>query len=195
MSVVINIDTSSLQRLQREMRTIQNEIPSAAASALNRTVTYTKTQLSKEIRERYAIKAKDLNGNFKVRKANKYKLEASINSSGRPLTLPSHFNVTPRNVVPGRRYIVRAKIKKRQAQAINTAPAAFIATLRGIKQVVRREGPNRYPIKVLRTLSIPQMASNDQVYDKVERLAKNKLDDRVIHEINWRLARAAQVVH
>lgn len=195
MAVALNINTSSLQRLAHEMRTIRNEIPAAAASAINRTVTYTKTQLSKEIRARYAIKAKDLNGNFKVKKASKHKLEASINSSGRPLTLPSHFNVTPRNVVPGRRYIVRAKIKKGQAQAINTSPSAFIAMLRGVKQVVRREGPNRYPIKVLRTLSIPQMASNDEVYDKVNELAKRKLNERVTHEINWRLARAAQVVH
>ena len=61
--------------------------------------------------------------------------------------------------------------------------------MNGGTHIWMREGKERTPVRLLRTLSIPQMISNDKVINKIQRMSGEKLKERINHEIEWRLSK------
>ncbi|MCI3009031.1 hypothetical protein FBD77_13300 [Clostridium butyricum] len=53
--------------------------------------------------------------------------------------------------------------------------------------IVRRETSKQYPIKVLKTLSVPQMVSNSELSENILEQANEQLKNRINHEIEFRL--------
>lgn len=194
----IYVDVKELHQLQVDMVTLGKETPKAISAAVNRAATAAKTQASKLIRERYVIKAKDVKDTLSVKKATPSKPEAAIVSKGRLLTLYHHFRVTPkRHHDPGtgrmlkKRRKVSVTIIKGQKKSL---PGAWIGFRRGsgTPQVWVREGRSRYPVKVLRSLSVPQMMSNEGVMEKIQEHAQKVLDDRIKHEMEFRINKLKQ---
>lgn len=195
MAVSLNIDTSGLKTIEKKLWQLEKQIPGATASALNRTLDYTSTQWSKLITQRYAIKPAEVKKSISKKPANKSTLNASINVYGHRLSFV-HFPFNPK--VPGSNRSVKVKITKEGGyKRIGTKHKPFIATT-GAKSadkvqynVFKRTTDKRSPIVVLRTLSIPQMASYKDISEKVQGLAQKKLEERIEHEIKWRLEKAA----
>jgi hypothetical protein len=85
---------------------------------------------------------------------------------------------------------VKVQIKKSEAKRyINTYPQPFLAST-GAKSaektqfnIFKRVGKARLPIKILRTLSVPQMITNENVTDQIQQAAQGKLNERLEHEI------------
>lgn len=182
----ITVDSRQLRRVTIELRGVQNQIPGAMASALNRTLDFTATHTTKLVTQEYAVKAKDVKATMRKKKASKSDLSCYINSTGHTISL-MHFKVTPRKYSK-RRYKAKVQIKKSGGK--QEIKGAFVQTMNGATNVWKREGRRRLPVRMLRTLSIPQMISNEKVDEKVSRLAGEKLNERIQHEIDFRLQRA-----
>ena len=72
---------------------------------------------------------------------------------------------------------------------MRTNPKAFVIGLNGNLHIAKRSSKARYPIKVLRTLSVPQMVSNRKIEQIIKKEAEVKLKERIEHEINYRLSK------
>lgn len=195
MPVSINIDTSGLKAFEKKLWNLEKQIPGATASALNRTLDYTSSQWAKLITQRYSVKSAEVKKSISKKLANKSTLSANISVNGHRLSF-AHFPHNPK--IPGTRRGVKVKITKDSGyKQIRTKQKPFVATT-GAKSadkiqynVFKRTTEKRYPIVVMRTLSIPQMASYKGISEKVQEAAQRKLEERIEHEVKWRLEKAA----
>jgi hypothetical protein len=186
----IFVDTKQLERLTFELKGFEEKVGKAAYHALNRTLDQVVTQVGRIVPKSYSIKAKEVKDSFKrgIKRPSKEDLTASITSYGSTLSL-AHFPHSPQ-APSKRKYRVKVSIKKDKGRtAVNTSPLPFIAST-GAKSadktqfnVFRREGKSRLPITVVRTLSIPQMITNENVAEQIQKFATEKLNERLEHEI------------
>lgn len=185
MAITIKIDDKELKRTVSKLSRFPKEIPKATSAALNRTITFVTKKVKKEVTNEYSIKSGEVAATFKIRKANSSNLSASINSKGRVLTL-SHF---PANLKAGwnKKSNVKVKVKRTGYKQVNSEPKPFVASLGGNLQIVRRKTSKNYPIEVLKTLSIPQMISNAKINENISREASERLQERIKHEVEFRL--------
>lgn len=186
------IEKNSLEKVSIQLEKIPKQIPGATASALNRTLTFTASQTDKEIRNIYSIKSKEVKKTFKKHKASKSNLYAYLESTGRTIAL-SKFPHKPKNPPKRRRKSgVQVKIKKSGGyKKISVNPSAFVQTI-GATNIWKRKDKIRFPVVVLRTLAIPQMIRNNKIKENVQELSAKKLEERVQHEIQWRLNKASK---
>lgn len=187
MSANLIIDTKQVKRVAIELQKIPGQIPKATMQAMNRTIDHIYTQTSKEVRKDYVIKDADVKSTLRKIKATPGRLGGAVISSGRTLTLYHHFKVSPSNPKKGRRYQLKVTIKKGKPELIMTDPKPFIATANNAKQVMKRVGKARKPVTVLRSLSVPQMISNETIMQNIQISAQKMLDKRIEHEISRRL--------
>lgn len=186
----ITIDTAPIERLARELKGFEKEVAEATRLALNRTVDYTLTQAARHVSQAYAIKQKEVKDSFSVAKPSKTDLAAKLTSWGHTLSF-AHFPFTPKTAKRSRRSVfdtmVTVIIKKPKGKIISKK--GFVAST-GAKDkekvqfnVFKRLGKERLPIAPIRTLSIPQMITNEQVAGKIQAAAQAKMEERLEHEI------------
>lgn len=187
MSISLKIDDTELKKAVKKLSAFPKEVPKATNAALNRTITFVNKKIKKEVTNEYSIKSGEVQSTLKVKKSSTSSLSATITSTGNPLTL-SHF---PANLKAGwtKGAGIKVKVKKAGYKKVNSTPPAFVASLTGNLHIVKREGRKSYPIKVLRTVSIPQMISNTKVSESVMEEAQDQLEKRVQHEVEYRLSR------
>lgn len=181
---VITVDTKQIDRLVLELKGFEKEVGEATYHALKRTVDFIATQIGRIVPKSYAIKSRDVKDTLKKIYPQKSNLSAGVQSKGHTLSF-YHFPHSPKTRPANRkRYKVKVTIKRDAgSQTVNTDPKPFIATLNGIDHVVKREGKERKPIIVLRTLSVPQMITNENVGEQIQKAAMEKFNERLEHEI------------
>lgn len=180
------INDKELKKIAIKFKDFPNKVPAATAAAINRTLTYTITQTKKEVTNEYSIKQKDVGATLKKKRASKGSLNAYIESKGSTIAL-SKFPYNPKQYRK-RNKKVKVKVKKQEGyKVIKTSPTAFVQTMNGATHIWMREGKKRTPVRLLRTLSVPQMISNEKVIKAIEKKASEKLQERIEHEIEWRL--------
>ncbi|WP_252225423.1 MULTISPECIES: phage tail protein [unclassified Clostridium] len=184
MAVSIKIDSKQMKKTLNKLSTFPKEINKASSAAINRTLTFSNKKLKQEVKKTYNIKAGEIQSTIKIKKSNPSKLSGEIISDGNRLTL-GRFSRSAGNWKKGKK--IKVKVKKSGTKPINTTPKAFIANLNGNNHIVKREGKSRYPIKVLKTLSIPQMISNTKVSDVIMDETNKQLQKRLEHEVEYRL--------
>lgn len=183
MSSRIVVDTSQLNRVVQGLGNFEKEMPRAAISAVNRTLTHVNKRTKQLVAAEYRVKSSDIQSTITITKARKGKLLAYIKSEGRRLTL-SRFKYG------NSKKAIKVSIKKKEGpKQVATSPKAFIRTLNGNQQIMKRKGRSRYPVDVLRTISIPQMIDSLEVSEQIQREANAKLSERINHEIDYRLRR------
>lgn len=191
MAVNLVVDTKAINRVAIDLREVPKEMPKAVMQAVNRTVDHVYTHTSREVRKEYAISDKDVKSTLKKVKASSRNAKAGVIATGRTLTLYNHFRVTPKQPKPGGRYKVKVAIKKGKSQELKTNPKPFIASANRSTQVFKREGPERTPVVVLRSLSVPQMIAHKDSFTeagkRIQTLADKKLAERIEHEVNRRM--------
>lgn len=183
--VELRIDTKEMQKTLNKLSAFPKEMNKATSSAINRTLTFTNKKMKQEVRKEYAIKSGDIQSTINLRKATPSKLTGIIISSGNRLALSKFSKIGKwKKGKP-----VKVKVKKTGAKKVNTDPKAFVANLNGNNHIVKRVGSKRFPIQVLKTVSVPQMISNEKITKKVTIEAQKKLQERVEHEINYRMGK------
>ncbi|WP_069997756.1 phage tail protein [Cellulosilyticum sp. I15G10I2] len=197
MSKDVFIDTKKIETLTIELKGFEKEVGEAAYHALNRTLDQVVTQVGRIVPKEYAIKAKEVKETFAggIKRPSKSNLEASVASRGHTLSL-AHFPLTPSDPKLAKMLEIRygtplkVKIKKSSGnKQIRTNPKPFLAST-GAKSadktqynIFKRSGKSRLPIAPVRTLSIPQMITNENIGDQIQNFATEKLNERLQHEI------------
>ena len=183
MAVNIKIDDKEIKKTLKNLDKFPKQVPKAASAAINRTITFTNKKVSQEVRKIYNVKAGDIKSTIKIKRATPSNLSGEINSNGKRLTLKrfSRTNKWKRGKP------IKVKVKKTGAKVVNTSPKAFMTSLNGNGQILKRKGASQYPVEVLHTLSIPQMISNTEVSDSVMEEARQVLQKRIEHEVIYRL--------
>lgn len=195
------VESKSLDRLTIQLKQFPKEMKSAAYSAINRTLDHVVTQVGRIVPKTYAIKATDVKDSFKggIKRPSQTNLEASVTSKGHTLSI-AHFPHSPETLVIAKslgvkhkKAQIKVKVKKGSYKYIKTIPGAFLAST-GAKSadkvqfnVFKRVGKARLPIKVIRTLSVPQMITNENIGKEIQNIASSKLAERIEHEIDFRL--------
>lgn len=172
-----------------------NKDKEQAKKALKRTVSDMRSRgpgwVSKAVREEYNIKAGDVKAAMHTEKGKGLSFggevidDVALVYKGRVLT-PTHFGMRPTSRPAKKSYKVTAEITKGQRKVLSSK--AFLAgTGSGGKQIpFERKGASKYPIKAIKTLSIPQMVQDGSGNLKpgVEKAVNENLEKRFKHHID-----------
>jgi len=187
--VPVDFRLERADRARRLLAHLPGGVQRAMYRAINRAIVAARTSMSKQIRRKYKIPAKIVRPSFRVRKATRSKLGASLDGKGLRLPL-AEFG--PRPSEPGTggagKPDMRVKVRKDTGRA-KPVPGGFIAR-QGL--VARRKGKERTPLEFLYGPAVPQMAGNEDVLAGVEERAQAVLDKRLDHEVDFELRRAAK---
>lgn len=192
MSSNLFINAKGFASIRIDLISIPKQIPGATRSAVNRTLNFTATRISKEVTNEYTVAKKDVNATLTKHKASGSSFYAWIDSKGSSISL-GKFKHKPAKYSK-RIKKVQVRIKKSGGyKVIHTSPSAFVQTIYGSSSdIYRRKDKRRMPVKKLRTISIPQMIANPQIINNIEDASAQKLQERIEHEIEWRLNKAAE---
>lgn len=162
----------------------------AIARALNRTIRAARTAASREIRNVWKIRAKDVKAAQRIRPANRVTMEAAMITTGRPLPI-SAFGAT----------ITKGGISVNIAGRRKKFPGAFRATMRSGHEGIFARGVyagNRFawrkqrlqkwpkmdnPITELKTLSVPVATRQEVVLKHLARKVEEDFPKRLTHEL------------
>ncbi len=195
---LFDIDANELFKIIDALKDTPKEIRPAIAHAVNKTLETTQTKIKKEVTSEYAIKqkvltAKDGKGNkpLKLERANVNNLTGAAVSTGYQIATYK-FPHIPKATVRTK-YGVKVQVKKgggKKPISFN-GNKAFKINVHSNSMVFARKGKERYPIKKLYALSVPQMISDmSGKKDSIRRIqehAARELPKKVDQEINYRL--------
>lgn len=184
MRPTVDVDRNMLNDVRNRLGTMSNKAPQVISSALNRALTTVASNISKETRQQYNIKAADIKGTLEKTKASKTSLNAIVKSRGNLIPL-DRFKVSPRKVTPKRKAAIKVGVKK---NGMKTLSGAFVADINGIK-VFKREGRKRLPINRLFGPSVPQMLKSEDIRRRINEEGRDTFYRRLDHEINRILQR------
>lgn len=182
---------NAVNELEKKKKEIQK--------ALDRTVADCKqrgpAQVTKAVTAVYGIKAKDVTEAGKGAKRNSktvgtiqiqgYSVDnLQLVYSGRLLT-PVHFSMTPKSRPDsGKKYKVKAGIFKGSKKMLGTGVFLAPSGAAGTAHIpFKRVGAKRLPIKAIRTLSIPQMITNEIVAQDIKKKMEDLLQTRLKHNL------------
>lgn len=138
----------------------------ATLRAINRTVDAIATQANREVRKVYKINAAVVAKTISKQKAfmKQAVMRGAVTFKGRGLNL---VDFTARQTKKG------VSVQVTVAGGRKTIPGTFIATntANGFRGVFRRVGVSRYPIKNLRSISVPQAVRNEAVDAAIRKVA------------------------
>lgn len=183
-----------------------NLMPAQATKVINRTVGDFKKRgpgwVSQEVCKEYNIKKKEVTaaktgtrnkaGTISIRGRRLDSL--SLVYEGRLLT-PTHFTMKPTSRPAGnRRYNISAKIKKTGGRKVLSSRAFLGHSGRAgtIQIPFQRVGESRLPINAIKTLSIPQMITNEQVGGRIHDRIEEELGKRFEHNLNQIMSRSGR---
>ena len=191
----IEIEFPNLKDIEKKIAAHEK----AAGKALRRTVSDFKSRapawISAAVVEEYGIKKADVKSAISAKqKAGSISIggisvdNIQIVYQGRVLT-PTHFKLKP-TARPQKKYKVTAVIKAGQRQQLSSI--AFLAHAGGagtIQIPFQRTGSSRLPVKVIKTLSIPQMVTNEKVAASIQKKITEGLGKRFQHHLEQEISK------
>ncbi len=179
-----------------DVKKIQTDCETAIKRAVDDTKKVAPGRMADAVREKYNIKKKDVTSALKSSGKGTTSVKGIevanivLEYEGRTLSpaagSANMFNLTPKEPPhPVRRYQAKAQIFKGEKKGLG--PAVFVADNKhGSYLPFQREGKERLPIKVIRTLSVPQMITSGEIEDK----AVQEIQEKLMQSIENRLGRA-----
>lgn len=177
---MITINVGQMDRAEAALQHIPKAAPKAIAKALNRAAETARTEAARKIREKYYVKHSDVISTIRIHRAKPEDLAAVVTSKGSPIALYK-FHVTPKQPQPRRKTPIIVRVKRDSGGPLKRA---FVARVGSALGVYSRVGKPRLPIRQHYGPSIPQMLDSEDVVQWVEDKARERLDERLDHEIN-----------
>lgn len=179
----MEINNNELNKACEILKVANGNIKKCVKRALDRTISMAKTEEKKIIRQRYTIKAKDLN-NIKVKKANLDNLEVDLLNSTSRFSL-NKFNI---NKTPGHyQQKLQVEIIKGNRRKSKGFWSYYKNNTSKIGIYSRDKGTQRKDLKRLYGPSTYQMGVNQTNIKKLEESASKNFSKRLQHEINREL--------
>lgn len=193
--------TCMLANYERLVKTLDNIAGVDAEKVIKKCTADAKSRaggwVSAVVRQVYNISPSDMKSALegKGRGNGQLKIEGNLVESvvltykGRVLT-PTHFKMQPKERSP-KPYRVSQAVFKGQRKKL---PAGvFLASSGGEDSTqipFQRESSERYPIKSIKTLSVPQMIENEKVQPLIQEKIDEGLSKRLEHNVNRMLEKA-----
>jgi len=176
------ITAVELKKAELMLGDMKHKAPLVVSRSLNRAIANVNTNLSKETRKIYHLKAKTIKSTMTVNKATRNNLRAITTSSGQRMPL-KHFKVlpgkyNPRN--PEKSKPVRIAIRKDNGNHI--LKHAFISAKMN-DHIFERTTKKRLPLRKLTSLAVPQAFQDKQLRRMVRQTAMEVYHKRFDHEI------------
>lgn len=186
------VNTKQIDRLALELGEFKEEVAEATYHALGRAIDHGITKVGQLVPKTYAVKAKEVKDSFKggIKRPTKTDLTASLTARGHTLSF-AHFPFTPKKPRKIKRSVfenaVMVKIKHSTGQVLSrkgfVAPTGAKSEDKTQYNVFMRLGKSRFPIAPIRTLSIPQMITNEGISERIQTAIQQKIEERLEHEI------------
>lgn len=185
MSLVnVSFTLENAEKIRKALQAYPSEARKAVAAAVNRSVNHARTEISKAVRKNYRIKAGVVKGALTSKRANASRglINGVITATGAQLPLidfyVSHASNGPLTV----------RVKKSGGGPV---PGLFWGGLSGLTIRRDRSGniTRRLPVKNPGGPSVPQMVENEQVWAAIEASTSEYLNQRVAHELAYRLSK------
>ena len=148
------ISREDLRYVQRRLKRIETEAPKAFKNAINHTAKEARKKLAAGAQGAYTVKNGGFNSRMRIQNATNAKLYAVIHSKDKPLTITRFHAAAPKS--GGKADIVKSGLKEL------IGPKQIKAFKRG-GLIMQRKSADRYPVKVLRSVSVPKML--EKVYE------------------------------
>jgi hypothetical protein len=178
--------TSNVKEVSANFALSTVKLEKATVRALNRAVDQSATAANRGIRERYNVKAQVVANALKKLYASGHSIvlfsEIKVRGSRIPLAefVPREKTVTVKATRFGHtRKAVSVKVLR--AGARKTVKGGFL-TGRGI---FKRVGKERYPIKFLRSVSIPQAFLQKTIIKDVQKIARDSFERNLLQQVRF----------
>ena len=194
-------DFDDLNYVQRKLGEMKGSARKVLKNAVNKTAVSARVKLRQEAQKRYTANSAGINSRIDITKATIGSPDAWLKVKGRTLTMP-RFRHTM-----SRKSGVKVEVIKGSGLKPVEGPKgikAFVSkTISGDKknpkkqtittQIFQRKGSDRYPLEVLRSVSVPKMI--EMVYDgkqitstplkqEIERLYRHYVDQEIERTLN-----------
>ncbi len=175
--IEISCDRNMLAKIERKLGRLKSEAPKALKNALNQTARQARTDLKNQVRKQYTVKAGKVSQAMRIQRATNTKLDATIFVKGKVLNITNYKSSAPKKGA-------KAQIVKDGGLKQIVGPKGITA-FKGINDLIwQRRGKERYPIKPLKSLSIPKAVGNEKkVYGMVKPDIKKNLKANVENQV------------
>lgn len=154
--IKIEVNESDIKWAQKKLKGMETKAPRVLKNAINHTAKQARKSLMQGAQGRYAVKNAGFNSRIKIYNATNTNLSASVYARDRTLTLPRFHTTSPKSGVKSE--VLKGSGLKEVISRKNGEIRAFRA--KGGKAaglVVQRRTEAKYPLKVLRSISVPKM--------------------------------------
>jgi hypothetical protein len=190
----VKIDDAQLRRALDSFS--KKQIVAASVRALNKSAVNVRTDAIGEVRKRRALKARTIREAFKIRRANRVKLQAEVAATGNPIPLRDYAARTT-----GAGVTVKVTNKGGRKLAVDNGRKGFQVASLGQHVFVRTgkfaaasrgkyAGKVREQIKKMYGPSIPTALTSEAVKSSLTRNAVKTVAKRLGEELRFELRRA-----
>ena len=154
--IKIEVNESDIKWAQKKLKGMETKAPRVLKNAINHTAKQARKSLMQGAQGRYAVKNAGFNSRIKIYNATNTNLSASVYARDRTLTLPLFHTTSPKSGVKSE--VLKGSGLKEVISRKNGEIRAFRA--KGGKAaglIVQRRTEAKYPLKVLRSISVPKM--------------------------------------
>lgn len=181
-AVNITVDSRDLEILKASLLKYPKETRIALSNALNRGGIRARKLMAQEAIKHYNIKSAEVKNTIKLEKASPTRLEAKAISEDKLLKL-SNFKFSYDNASTVRTP-VRVAVKRGGKKLITSQPPVFY----GKGDLFHRASATDQRVRMAMTLSIPQMISNEEVFQQIQLEGNQYVHERLMHELEYRHA-------
>ena len=154
--IKMEVNESAIKWAQKKLKGMETKAPRVLKNAINHTAKQARKSLMQGAQGRYAVKNAGFNSRIKIYNATNTNLSASVYARDRTLTLPRFHTTSPKSGVKSE--VLKGSGLKEVISRKNGEIRAFRA--KGGKAaglIVQRRTEAKYPLKVLRSISVPKM--------------------------------------
>lgn len=154
--IKIEVNESDIKWAQKKLKGMETKAQRVLKNAINHTAKQARKSLMQGAQGRYAVKNAGFNSRIKIYNATNTNLSASVYARDRTLTLPRFHTTSPKSGVKSE--VLKGSGLKEVISRKNGEIRAFRA--KGGKAaglIVQRRTEAKYPLKVLRSISVPKM--------------------------------------
>lgn len=176
--IKITYDRDMLCQIEKKLGKMRSEAPKALKNALNQTARQARTELKEQVRKQYTVKAGKVSQAMKIQRATNSSLDATIFVKGKALNITNYKTTAPKKGA-------KAQILKKGGLKKLAGPQEITA-FKGLNDLIwQRRGKERYPIKPLKSLSIPKavIGNKKRVYRIVKPKIKRNLQENVEKQV------------
>ena len=176
------VNQADLQRVTKALKGMEKKAPRVIKNAVNHTAKIARKELYAGVSKGYTVKSGGFNKRVKIENATNSKLYAIIKAADRTMTIGRFKTSAPKKGA-------KADIVKKGLKEIVGSHHIHAFKLKGGAAgglIAQRKGPERNPIKILRSNSVPKML--EMVY-KGERGTRKALDPVIKQTLHDEIAK------